>query len=87
MRRLLLFAHAMAGCDIRSRLFGIWKGVALRKLKSAPIFKQMAEVFCGKESCGDSVSAGEMALSNVCGAHPGEGLGQARATSSRLRAR
>ena len=54
--------------------FGIGKGVALRKLKSAPIFKQMAEVFCGKESCGDLVYAAEMTLSNLYGAQTGEGL-------------
>ena len=47
--RLLPFAHAIAGCDTTSRLFGIGKGVALQKLNSAPIFKQMAEVVCGKE--------------------------------------
>ena len=29
---LLPFAHAMAGCDTTSRLFGIGKGVDLRKL-------------------------------------------------------
>ena len=70
---LLLSAHAMAGYDITSRLFGIGKGVALRKLKNAPIFKQMAEVFCDKESCGDLVYA-EMTLSNLYGAQSGEGL-------------
>ena len=72
--RLLLFAQAMNGCDITSRLFGIGKGAALRKLNSAPIFKQMAEVFCGKESCGDIVSAGEMSLSSLYGPHTGEGM-------------
>ena len=73
MHRLLLFAHAMAGYDITSRLFGIAKEVALRNLKSAPIFKQMAEVFCGKESCGDLVYA-EMTLSTLYGAQTGECL-------------
>ena len=63
----------MAGYDITSRLFGIGKGVALRKLKSAPIFKQMTEVFCGKESCGDLVYT-EMTLSNLYEAQTGEGL-------------
>ena len=53
---------------------GIGKGVVPRKLNSAPIYKQMAEVFCGQESCGDTVSAGEMALTRLYGAQTGEGL-------------
>ena len=57
-----------------SRLFGIGKGVALRKLNSAPTFKQMAKVFCGKESHGDIAFVGEMAPSNLFGAQTGEGL-------------
>ena len=69
MWRLLPFHHAMAECDITSRLFGIGKGVALRKLNSAPIYKQMAEVFCGQESCGDTVSTGERRLSLACMEH------------------
>ena len=71
---LTAVAHAMAGCDITWRLYGNGKGVALQKLNSRPIFNQMAEVFCGKESCGVIVSAGEMALSSLYGAHVGEGL-------------
>ena len=59
---------------ITSRLFGIRKGAALRKLNSAPIFKQMAEVFSGKEYCGDLVSTCEMALFSLYGAHTGEGM-------------
>ena len=72
MWRLLPFVHAMAEGDVTSRLFGIGKGVALRR--SAPIYKQMADVFCGHESCGDTVSAGKMALSSSYGARTGEGL-------------
>ena len=34
----------------------------------------MAEVFCGQESCGDTLFAGEMALSSLYGAQTGEGL-------------
>ena len=71
MWRLLPFAHAMAECNITSRLFGLGKGVTLQKLNSAPIYKQMAEVFCGQESGGDTVSAGEMALSSLYGAQTG----------------
>ena len=72
--RLLPFAHAIAGCDTTSRLFGIGKGVALRKLKTAPTFKQMAEAFSGKESRDDILSAGETALCTLYGAQAGEGL-------------
>ena len=73
--RLLPFAHAIiAGCDTTSRLFGIGKGVALRKLNTAPTFKQMAETFSGKESRDDIISAGETALCTLYGAQAGEGL-------------
>ena len=40
--RLLPFAHALAGCDTTSRLFGIRKGVDLRRLNTALTFKQIA---------------------------------------------
>ena len=40
--RLLPFAHALAGCDTTSRLFGIGKGVDLRRLNTALTFKQMS---------------------------------------------
>ena len=36
---LLPFAHALAGCDTTSRLFGIGKGVDLRRLNTALTFK------------------------------------------------
>ena len=48
-----------------SQLVDIGKGVALRKLNTAPTFKQMAEVLCGKEFRDDIVPAGEMARSTA----------------------
>ena len=39
--RLLPFAHALAECDTTSRLFGIGKGVDLRRLNTALTFKQI----------------------------------------------
>ena len=42
VRRLLPFAHALAGCDTTSRLFGIGKGVDLRRLNTALTFKQIS---------------------------------------------
>ena len=60
MWRLLPFAHAMAECDCLAS----GKAVALRKLNSVPVYKEMAEVFCDQESCGDIVCAGEIVLSS-----------------------
>ena len=40
--RLLPFAHALAGCNTTSRLFGIGKGVDLRRLNTALTFKQIS---------------------------------------------
>ena len=76
MCHLLPFPHAIAGCDTTSCLFGIGKGIALWKLSSDIDFKKEAEVFSGdgNVSKDDINSAGEKALSCLCGSHSGEGL-------------
>ena len=62
--RHLPFIHAIAGCDTTSRLFGIGKGVPLRKMQSATHFKRHAADFCTATTKEDIQLAGEKAL--VC---------------------
>ena len=65
--RNILFVHAVLGCDTTSRIFGIGKSTALKKLCSNPHFSRQAEVFnlpLTETSVDDVVTAGERAL--VC---------------------
>ena len=76
--QLLPFVHAISGCDTTSRLFGIGKGVPLKKLKSNPDFKQQAEIFSRESTRDDIMSAGEKALSCLYGGSRKEGLDELR---------
>ena len=61
----MLFIHAILGCDTTSRLYGIGRGVSLKKFFASQHFRDLAQVFnntpASKE---DVVAAGEKAL--VC---------------------
>ena len=41
----ILFIHAILGCDVTSRLFGLGKGLAVKRIKSDFQFCQQAKVF------------------------------------------
>ena len=41
----ILFIHAILGCDVTSRLFGLGKGLAVKRTKSDFQFCQQAKVF------------------------------------------
>ena len=71
---MLPFVHAVGGCDTTSRLFGIGKGVPLRKLKSDSHFRQQAEVFKNKTSKEEVFTAGEKALVSLYGGRTNESL-------------
>lgn len=71
---MLPFVHAITGCDTTSRLFGIGKGVALKKLKEGGLFKDQAEVFSREATKEEISSAGEKAIACLYGGRPGEGL-------------
>ena len=71
---LLPFVHAITGCDTTSRLFGIGKGIALKKLRTDPHFKHQAEIFARESPKMEVVRAGEEALSCLYGGTPGESL-------------
>ena len=61
----LPFVHAIFGCDMTLHLFGIGKGVALKKAMNNKFFWQQASVFSSPLSTHDDVAeAGEHAL--VC---------------------
>ncbi|KAK6172757.1 hypothetical protein SNE40_016353 [Patella caerulea] len=71
---LLPFVHAMTGCDTTSRLFGMGKGIALRKLNSDPQFRGNAEVFSNEASKKDIICAGEKTLTCLYGGRSDEDL-------------
>ena len=71
----ILFTHAILGCDTTSRVFGVGKPVALKKLKISSYFRQQAAVFQDSNACsGDIIAAGENALVSLYNGKPGEKL-------------
>ncbi len=59
----ILFIHAILGCDSTSRLFGLGKGLALKKFQSDRAFKQQSKIFTKKRATQESIIiAGEKAL-------------------------
>ena len=59
----ILFIHALLGCDTTSCLYGIGKGISLRKFKASSTFREQAKVFdTNSASMHDVVDAGEKAL-------------------------
>lgn len=75
----LLFIHAILGCDTTSRLFGLGKGLAVKKVKTDAMFYKQAQVFNqGQVASKDTIVAGEKALVSLyCGAKE-EGLDSLR---------
>ena len=71
----ILFIHAIFGCDVTSRLFGLGKGLAVKRIKSDFQFCQQDKVFNqigqAKE---DIIVAGERALVLLYGGAKEEGL-------------
>ena len=56
---LLPFVNAVSGSDTTSRLYGVGKGAASRKLRSDSEFKEAAYVFIRQSSSEEIVAAGE----------------------------
>ena len=71
--RCLPFLHAITGCDTTSRMFGISKGAALKKMNGDEL-KECAEVFNSNSSKDDIVKAGENAIVMLYGGVVIEGL-------------
>uniref|UniRef100_K1QFC5 Uncharacterized protein n=1 Tax=Magallana gigas TaxID=29159 RepID=K1QFC5_MAGGI len=73
--RQLLFIHALTGCDTTSRLHGIGKPAALKKIMTDIYLKSQGAVFLQENSSKeDIIKAGEEALVNLYGGVPLEGL-------------
>ena len=61
----ILFIHAILGCDTTSRLYGLGKGLSLKRFTSSALFRDKSEQFCKKDATVDNViDAREAAL--VC---------------------
>ena len=73
--RLLPFVHAVTGCDTTSRLFGLGKAVALKKVATNEYFRSQGEIFMSNgRTKDDIIKAGEEAISCLYGGVPLEGL-------------
>lgn len=75
----ILFMHAILGCDTTSSVYGIGKGVALKKFTISSDFREQAMVFdTHSASTTDVVEAGEKALVCLYNGKLGEGLNSLR---------
>ena len=75
----LLFVHALLGCDTTSRLFGVGKSVALKKVKSSTYFQQQAAMFSSPMAKKDDIiKAGQNALVSIYKGKPGQSLDSVR---------
>ena len=70
-----LFIHAILGCDVISRLFGLGKGLAVKKIKSDFQFCQQAKVFTQIGQANEDITvAGVRGLVSLYGGAKEEGL-------------
>ena len=77
----LLFIHAILGCDTTSHLFGIGKGLALKKVKNDTLFFEQAKVFSQSQQTVEKdilIAAGEKALVSLYGGGKDEFLDMLR---------
>ncbi|GFO08626.1 hypothetical protein PoB_003513100 [Plakobranchus ocellatus] len=75
----LPFLLAINGCDTTSRLFGMAKGLPLKKIKTDADFKTAAETFCTKgKTTADIIASGERALISLYGGRVGDTLDMLR---------
>ena len=69
----LLFAHTLLGCNATSRVFGIGKPEALKKLRSNAFFRKKADVFQDPHATPEDIRiAGENALVCLYNGRPGD---------------
>ena len=75
----LPFVHALTGSDTTSRLFGIGKGPALKKLRTNSYLKEQADVFMDDRATKEAIiKAGEEAIICLYNGLPHEGLDHLR---------
>ena len=71
----ILFIHTILGWDTTSRLYGLGKGLSLKRFTSSASFRDKAEQFCKKDATVDDViDAGEAALVCLYSGKEGENL-------------
>ena len=71
----LLFAHALLGCDTTSRVFGIGKLEALKKLRSNAFFREQADVFQDQQATPEDICiAGENSLLCLYNSRAGDNI-------------
>ncbi len=76
---LLLFAHAIVGCDTTSKPYGLGKGLPLKLLKNNEKFRDFAKVFYEQNTTQKQVDiAGEKAMVIIYGGHVDEGIDSLR---------
>ena len=76
--RMLPFLHSVTGCDTTSRMFGVGKGVALKKLINEGHLKQQALLFNNNLKQPEVIKSGEMAISCLYNGSTSEGLDSLR---------
>ena len=76
--RMLPFLHSVTGCDTTSRMFGVGKGVALKKLINDGHLKQQALLFNNNLKQPEVIKSGEMAICCLYNGSPSEGLDSLR---------
>ena len=77
----ILFIHAILGCDTTSRLYGLGKGLTLKRFTSSALFRDKAEQFCKKDATVDGViDVGEGELVCLYSGKEGENLDGLRYT-------
>ncbi|MEW8547735.1 MAG: hypothetical protein AB2693_29860 [Candidatus Thiodiazotropha sp.] len=76
----LLFVHAILGCDTTSSVFGLGKGLALKKYLKDKNFRECAAVFSNDEhiSVDEIIKYGERAMVILFGGKPEEKLDSLR---------
>lgn len=75
----ILFIHSILGCDTTSRLFGLGKGLAVKKIEHNVQFQQQAAVFNQPQSeKEDIISAGEWAIVILYSGNVKDGLDSLR---------
>ncbi|XP_076042102.1 uncharacterized protein LOC143026001 [Oratosquilla oratoria] len=78
---VLPVVHALCGCDTTSRLYGIGKGAALRKVREDNGFLKCLEAFCCQSGSKDAISsAGEKSLVYLYGGKGNDTLDGLRKT-------
>ena len=71
----VLVLHAILGGDTTSRLFGLGKGLAVKKFMNDPIFFKQAEQFNQTDQTPETiVTAGEKAIVSLYGGSKTDGL-------------